>query len=684
MNEINRTDKQHSTQRGGEKEIIRRQQEDLAARGRIISRLLGTFDLEERLETILGEVTAFFKGEFGGIYLSEEGRAVLRTWKGLSPQLRSHLLSFPVSDVPEWIVKSSIFRTKLDEPGDIPGFARDEGIQALVSIPLKIPAYGEAKGGEWIGTIFLASRKYNAFKDDELETLQRMADQLSFAIDNSRTYQSARQRLDRLEVLRDIDRAIIRRSSLKEILHVVLDRVPVELGADAVAISLINGKQERPELFAMRLPNGTVIEQEAFDMAESLLHWFVERQETVIIYELAEDPRLQMHWDKIHGFMLSSYLGVPLIVNEKTIGILHILTKEPKVFEREDVTFFKTMAGQVAIAIENVRLFEETYRQAVELEKRVAELEKMTAELQESEARLSEAEKIAHLGSWEWDIVNNEMFWSDEIYRIFGRNSQEFNGTYEKFLDCVHPDDKDFVSRAVHEALYKHREYDIDHKIVLPDGAERVVQERAKVIFDSDGHPVRMIGTVQDITREKELEGIVIEQEKMASLGHMAAGIAHEIRNPLSGINVCLDAIRENLVDLDNAEDMVELIGEAKAATGKIEAVVKHIMDLAVPHRPSMTSININEPIQGAIRLSAVNLSKSGIKLKADLATTLPLIFADFQLLEQVILNLLFNASEAMEEMEREKKNSCLHLRTRGKCCYHGRGLRTRHPGGRA
>jgi len=656
MNEIKRTNRKHGTQRGGEKGIIQRQQENLAVRGRIISSLLSTLDLERRLETILDEVTGFFSVEFGGIYLSGEGRVVLRSWKGLSPQLRSHLMSFSLSDIPEWIMKSRRCRKKLDEPGDIPEFAGKEGIQAFVSIPLKIPGSGEFEEGKWIGTIFLASKKYDAFKDNEMETLQRMADQLSFAIDHSRTYQSARQRLERLEVLRDIDRAIIRRSSLKEVLRVVLDRVPVELGADAVAISLINGEQERPELFAMRLPNGTVIEQEAFDMAESLLHWFVGRQETVIIYELAKDPRLQMHWNDIHGFRLSSYLGVPLIVNEKTIGILHILTKEPKVFEREAVSFFKTMAGQVAIAIENVRLFEATQRQARELEKKVAELEQMTGKLQESEARLSEAQRIAHLGSWEWEIPENRLSLSKELYHLFPVDAEIFEGTYEAAMEYIHPEDRDFVKKSFDETLYKNTPFDIEHRIILSDGGRKFVHQRAQLYVDEAGHPLRMIGTIQDITREKKLERIIIEQEKMASLGHMAAGIAHEIRNPLSGINVCLDAIRENLVDVDNTEDMVELIGEAKAATGKIEGVVKHVLDLAVPHKPSMKSISINEPIQEAIKVSVMSLRKFGIKLETDLATALPPVFADFQLLEQVLLNLLSNASEAMEEMEKEKK----------------------------
>jgi len=280
----------------------------------------------------------------------------------------------------------------------------------------------------------------------------------------------------------------------------------------------------------------------------------------------------------------------------------------------------------------------------------------MTECLQKSEARLSEAEKISRMGSWEWEITENRLSLSKEVYHVFSIDAENFQGTIEAAMDHVHPEDRDFVRKSIDETLHKNRPFDLEHRIILSDGRRKFVHQRAELYTDEAGHPLRMIGTVQDITREKELERIIIEQERMASLGHMAAGIAHEIRNPLSGINVCLDAIRENLVDLGNTEDMVELIGEAKAATGKIEAVIKHVLELAMPHKPSMKSIDINEAIQETIGVWAANLAKSEIKVEADLATTLPPVFADPQLMEQVFLNLFSNASDAMEDMEGDKK----------------------------
>jgi PAS domain S-box-containing protein len=132
--------------------------------------------------------------------------------------------------------------------------------------------------------------------------------------------------------------------------------------------------------------------------------------------------------------------------------------------------------------------------------------------LQKTLRSLGDAQRIAHIGNWDWDIESNELNWSDEIYRIFGLTPQRFGATYEAFLASVHPDDRDFVQQGVNEALYKGNTYSIDHRIIRPDGTERVVHEQAEVVFNADGKPSRMIGTVQDVTEAKQAEDALQER----------------------------------------------------------------------------------------------------------------------------------------------------------------------------
>ncbi len=127
-------------------------------------------------------------------------------------------------------------------------------------------------------------------------------------------------------------------------------------------------------------------------------------------------------------------------------------------------------------------------------------------ELSESKARLSFAQRIARIGSWEWDIVEDKVLWSDEIFQIFDLAPFAFDGSYHSFIDSIHPLDREFVNQAVEEAIFNNKPLSIDHQILLPTGTERYVHTEASVTLAENGRAVRMAGTVQDITERKRAE----------------------------------------------------------------------------------------------------------------------------------------------------------------------------------
>lgn len=176
-------------------------------------------------------------------------------------------------------------------------------------------------------------------------------------------------------------------------------------------------------------------------------------------------------------------------------------------------------------------------------------------------------------------------------------------------------------------------------------------------VIDYEGGKAVMLAMV-DVTRVKEMERVMQLREKMASLGHVAAGIAHEIRNPLSGINVLMEGIRENFEEPENAQDIKMLIGEVQKASNKIESIIKRVLDFAKPGYPQLEKTDINVPIREAIELSQAALRKMGVSIDSQLADNLPPLYIDSQLLEQVILNLITNAAEAMLPLDGEKRIS--------------------------
>jgi len=171
----------------------------------------------------------------------------------------------------------------------------------------------------------------------------------------------------------------------------------------------------------------------------------------------------------------------------------------------------------------------------------IAERKRTAAALVHSQDSLANAQRIAMLGNWDWDIPSNDLWWSDEIYRIFGLEPQEFKASYETFLEMVHPDDRRPLQDAVAQAIKDKKPYSIDHRIVLRDGTEKIVHEHAEVSFDAAGKPVRMSGTVQDISERKLGENALQEAKAEAeaanrSKSEFLALMSHDLRTPLNSI----------------------------------------------------------------------------------------------------------------------------------------------------
>jgi len=135
-------------------------------------------------------------------------------------------------------------------------------------------------------------------------------------------------------------------------------------------------------------------------------------------------------------------------------------------------------------------------------------IERQQAEraLRESEQQLALAQRIAHIGHWDLDIVNNLLLWSDEIYRIFEIDPARFGASYEAFLNAIHPDDREVVDAAYSNSLKSRTPYVIDHRLLFADGRVKFVREQCETYYDKDGVPLRSLGTVQDISDLKRAE----------------------------------------------------------------------------------------------------------------------------------------------------------------------------------
>jgi len=205
-----------------------------------------------------------------------------------------------------------------------------------------------------------------------------------------------------------------------------------------------------------------------------------------------QDPRTNPRNECIHQGYASVAL-VPIRAKGQIVGLLQLNDHKKGRFTLETVQLLEGIAENIGEAMQR--------RQAEEA-------------LKESEERLKEAQRIAYLGNWELNLLTNKLIWSDEIFRIFEIDKERFGASYEFFLSTVHPDDREAVNAAYTQSLSTRKSYAITHRLLMPDGRFKYVQERCETFYSAEGKPLRSIGTVQDITERKKSEQAIIEAEK--------------------------------------------------------------------------------------------------------------------------------------------------------------------------
>ncbi len=347
----------------------------------------------------------------------------------------------------------------------------------------------------------------------------------------------------------------------------------------------------------------------------------------------------------------------------EAIGLAGNLSERASVVGSDEISALSVGVNKMLASLENLeterKTAENNLRQAkdeleirikertanlLDLEKEIFERKRIEGVLRKSEASLAEAQHIARLGSWDWDIVMNELRWSDEIYRVFGLAPQEFGATYEAFLRSVHPEDLEFVKKSVDEALNMGRPYSINHRIILPDGVERIVHEQAEVVFNEEGRPVRMIGTVQDVTESKKLEEEVLKMRKLESLGVLAGGIAHDFNNILTAALGNIFLAKNSL----SPEHIIhKRLSNSEKALDRAKDLTHKLLTFAKGGAPVKQAAFIDELIGNA---AGAALSGSQTRCASSIPEDLWPIEVDVELMSQVIQNLISNAKESMSE----------------------------------
>jgi signal transduction histidine kinase len=328
-----------------------------------------------------------------------------------------------------------------------------------------------------------------------------------------------------------------------------------------------------------------------------------------------------------------AFAGYPLMVGGQVVGVLAMFSRKP--ISHTTTEALATIADAIAQGIQRAQ---------------------SEADLRRSEALLAEAQQLSSTGSFSWRASTDEITWSDELFRIFELDSPL---TLGRLRARVHPEDVGVFDHAVDRARDSGGDFECQYRLQMPDRSIKHVRVVARATRDQDGQ-VEYIAAVQDVTdrrvSEHALDRLRSELARVArvtSLGALAASIAHEVNQPLSGIvtnaGTCLRMLDADPPNVDGARETArrtirdghraaEVITRLRALFGKKEATTE--------------SVNLNEAAREVIALSLGELQRNRVTLRAEFADGLPPVTGDRVQLQQVILNLFLNASDAMSGVD--------------------------------
>ena len=284
--------------------------------------------------------------------------------------------------------------------------------------------------------------------------------------------------------------------------------------------------------------------------------------------------------------------------------------------------------------------------------------ERLQAEekLREKENILSQSQEIAHIGSWGVDLGANRVTWTDETYRLYGVSPETFVPSAKAILDLLHPDDRCAAQQHIRAFLSGNNPGILEFRVPQPDGSTRILSGQAQLIHDDGNQLVRIIGTVQDITERKqaeeqarELRDALAHATRLGTLGEIASGLAHELNQPLGAIHMDASSAQLLAEKFESAglQNCLKRIGEQSLRAGEI---IRRMRSFIRRDSSRKAPDDINRLVREVLMLLADHLHQNSVQAEMDLAEHLPSVVVDGIQIQQVLVNLIRNASDAMAQ----------------------------------
>lgn len=441
---------------------------------------------------------------------------------------------------------------------------------------------------------------------------------------------------------------------------------PIRLGGRQLFQAVVRDISRRKQADEMIRKANDELEQRVEERTRELAKLFNEYRTTTrtvpdILYRLDREGKLTW-WneavEKLSGLSAEQLKNRPMqnfVVDHDVERAIESFTDTITTGSGEVEVRLHTISGPRIFQLRGRKFVDETGEEngVVGIGRDITVQKEAEEKLRRSQHGLAAAQRMAHMGSWTLDVISNRLEWSDELYRIFEIDP----GTplsYEIFLACVYPEDREKVNAAYNESIETNKSYQVEHRAVMPDGRIKYLLEQCETIYDGEGRALYSMGTTFDITerkhaeeKQRELEVRLFQAQRMESLGTLAGGIAHDFNNVLGAIGINNFLLNREL----ESEKGRDLLHRNEQLISHSKQMIQQLLLFSDKRRNEMKRFCLSGLLKDSLHTIRLSLGER-IFLQLDLPDGKMPVEGDAGQIQQILLNLINNARDAVELVE--------------------------------
>ena len=458
---------------------------------------------------------------------------------------------------------------------------------------------------------------------------------------DARTILGSAKQLDLATVIR-VSEAISGETDQEKLIDTLMHTAIEHAGAERGLLILIRDGEPRIEAEAITgLGQMEVAARHAAvigpaDLPVSVLHYAMRTQDRVLLDDASSDTVYSTdHYVQLKRS--KSVLCLPIIKQKKLVGALYLENNlSPSVFTSDRVTVLELLASQASISLENAALYTDLQLQV---------------------------ELLQHFPVSAWTLKpDGTPEFVNQVWLEFAGQTLDFVRSHPSaWMTALHPEDRERAAKIFWEGVHSGQGFAIETRSLRArDGTYRWHLQQAVVLRDSEGKVLKFVGTTTDIDDQKRAEETLrrtqadlAHVERVATLNAMTASIAHEVNQPLSGILTNANTgLRMLAADPPNLAGVGDTLRRTVRDANRASGVIKRLREMFSKKDPIVELVDLNDAARDVIAISTDELQRRSVRLQAELADGLPPVHADRVQLQQVILNLLLNAADAMDDIE--------------------------------